>query len=180
MWGVEQVITYTRFYAAMCVASQLYAMRELTAVKFEDGEPRYEWASTHPWMSWRERYRKNQARFDVMIKHILESDPPDPSGKGQYYYRRNKAIHVRSEEEEEEEEEEIDISDDSRASKSRPAQGRPDVPPLRKKPRTGSDGTLPFEQARERQQRERTAEAQIAGPSRSQREKEYAPEFVPI
>ncbi|KLO19605.1 hypothetical protein SCHPADRAFT_50172 [Schizopora paradoxa] len=142
---------------------------------FEDGAPRYEWAKNHPWQSWRQRYGKKQAYFDDMIENILVVNPPDPSGKGQYMYRRFGAMNVRQEEsegeeeekEEEEEEDELDVSDDNRAAKSGQR--------VRRKPRRiDSDdepGSPNPNRERKRQRRERTEEAQIAGPSRSQKDR---------
>ena len=48
----------------------------------------YDWAQRHTKGSWRERYRKNQARLDQRIAEIVHENPPAPDGKGQYRSRR--------------------------------------------------------------------------------------------
>ncbi|TDL18896.1 hypothetical protein BD410DRAFT_792678 [Rickenella mellea] len=67
-------------------------------------EHRYPWAARHTWHSWRERYKKNLARFDVRIQKIVAKNPPPPNGKGLYPLTR-KMIPVGAMESEESEEE---------------------------------------------------------------------------
>ncbi|KAF6766348.1 hypothetical protein DFP72DRAFT_15044 [Ephemerocybe angulata] len=52
------------------------------------GEPEYSWVTRHTWQSWRERYKKNAARLDVMITAIVEQKRPAQGEKGQYGYVR--------------------------------------------------------------------------------------------
>ncbi|KAG5654759.1 hypothetical protein H0H81_003767 [Sphagnurus paluster] len=51
-------------------------------------DPEYAWVSRHTWQSWRERYKKNAVRLDVMIASIVERKKPTPGEKGQYGYVR--------------------------------------------------------------------------------------------
>ena len=44
--------------------------------------------SRHTWQSWRERYKKNSARLDVVIANIVSQRPVVPGEKGQYGYVR--------------------------------------------------------------------------------------------
>ncbi|RPD55682.1 hypothetical protein L226DRAFT_617072 [Lentinus tigrinus ALCF2SS1-7] len=78
--------------------------------------PELKWARRHPWMSWRERYKKNQERFDPIIDALVKKNPPPPDGKGLFPYDRRvngmhydafmqAQQHLAAEEEEEEEEE---------------------------------------------------------------------------
>ncbi|KAK2461798.1 hypothetical protein APHAL10511_006261 [Amanita phalloides] len=52
------------------------------------GDPDYAWVSRHTWQSWRERYKKNAARLDVLIAEIVEQKKPVHGEKGQYGYVR--------------------------------------------------------------------------------------------
>ncbi|THH20002.1 hypothetical protein EW146_g1267 [Bondarzewia mesenterica] len=51
-------------------------------------EPEFAWVSRHTWQSWRERYKKNAQRLDVMIQAIVEQKKPLLGEKGQYGYVR--------------------------------------------------------------------------------------------
>ncbi|KAJ7225709.1 hypothetical protein GGX14DRAFT_640497 [Mycena pura] len=51
-------------------------------------DPEYAWVTRHTWQSWRERYKKNAARLDVMISAIVEQTKPAQGEKGQYGYVR--------------------------------------------------------------------------------------------
>ena len=42
----------------------------------------------HTWQSWRERYKKNSARLDILIAQIVEQKKPLHGEKGQYGYVR--------------------------------------------------------------------------------------------
>ncbi|KAH9486777.1 hypothetical protein JR316_0000842 [Psilocybe cubensis] len=51
-------------------------------------DPEYAWVTRHTWQSWRERYKKNSSRLDVVIARIVEQKKPIPGDKGQYGYVR--------------------------------------------------------------------------------------------
>ncbi|TBU29335.1 hypothetical protein BD311DRAFT_720911 [Dichomitus squalens] len=51
-------------------------------------EHEFGWARRHTWHSWRERYRKNDARLDPIIDQIVAANPPPVDGKGLYEYSR--------------------------------------------------------------------------------------------
>lgn len=51
-------------------------------------EPEFAWVSRHTWQSWRERYKKNSQRLDVIIQAIVEQKKPLLGEKGQYGYVR--------------------------------------------------------------------------------------------
>ncbi|KAK0233472.1 hypothetical protein IW262DRAFT_1257563, partial [Armillaria fumosa] len=51
-------------------------------------DPEYAWVTRHTWQSWRERYKKNAARFDDMIAAIVAETKPTLGQKGQYGYVR--------------------------------------------------------------------------------------------
>ncbi|KAG7450355.1 uncharacterized protein BT62DRAFT_507766 [Guyanagaster necrorhizus] len=51
-------------------------------------DPEYAWVTRHTWQSWRERYKKNAARFDNMIAAIVAETKPTPGEKGQFGYVR--------------------------------------------------------------------------------------------
>ncbi|KAF8973716.1 hypothetical protein BDZ97DRAFT_388268 [Flammula alnicola] len=52
------------------------------------GDPEYAWVTRHTWQSWRERYKKNSARLDVIIAGVVDQKKPSPGEKGQYGYVR--------------------------------------------------------------------------------------------
>lgn len=52
------------------------------------GDPDYIWVTRHTWQSWRERYKKNAARLDTIISHMVEERKPNLGEKGQYGYVR--------------------------------------------------------------------------------------------
>ncbi|KAI0068267.1 hypothetical protein BV25DRAFT_1875623 [Artomyces pyxidatus] len=51
-------------------------------------DPEFAWVSRHTWQSWRERYKKNSQRLDMMIQAIVEQKKPPLGEKGQYGYVR--------------------------------------------------------------------------------------------
>ncbi|KZT30355.1 hypothetical protein NEOLEDRAFT_1173797 [Neolentinus lepideus HHB14362 ss-1] len=51
-------------------------------------DPEYAWVQRHTWQSWRERYKKNADRLDVMIAAIVAETKPALGEKGQYGYVR--------------------------------------------------------------------------------------------
>ncbi|KAI0322677.1 hypothetical protein OF83DRAFT_546940 [Amylostereum chailletii] len=51
-------------------------------------EPEHAWVSRHTWQSWRERYKKNSTRLDLMISNIVDERKPNVGEKGQYGYVR--------------------------------------------------------------------------------------------
>ncbi|KAA1471562.1 hypothetical protein DENSPDRAFT_837586 [Dentipellis sp. KUC8613] len=51
-------------------------------------DPEYAWVRRHTWQSWRERYKKNSTRLDIMINAIVEQKKPTLGEKGQYGYVR--------------------------------------------------------------------------------------------
>ncbi|TFK57334.1 hypothetical protein OE88DRAFT_1730708 [Heliocybe sulcata] len=51
-------------------------------------DPEYVWVQRHTWQSWRERYKKNSDRLDVMIAAIVAETKPALGEKGQYGYVR--------------------------------------------------------------------------------------------
>ncbi|KAG6850837.1 hypothetical protein H0H93_008140, partial [Arthromyces matolae] len=54
----------------------------------QSNDPDYAWVTRHTWQSWRERYKKNAARLDIVIAAIVERKKPAPGEKGQYGYVR--------------------------------------------------------------------------------------------
>ncbi|EKM83753.1 hypothetical protein AGABI1DRAFT_117233 [Agaricus bisporus var. burnettii JB137-S8] len=54
----------------------------------EQTDPEYSWVSRHTWQSWRERYKKNASRLDVIIARIVEEKRPAQGQQGQYGYVR--------------------------------------------------------------------------------------------
>jgi hypothetical protein len=54
----------------------------------KSSDPEYAWVTRHTWQSWRERYKKNSARLDVLIAQIVEQKKPLHGEKGQYGYVR--------------------------------------------------------------------------------------------
>ncbi|KAJ7169693.1 hypothetical protein C8R46DRAFT_1089683 [Mycena filopes] len=53
-----------------------------------NNEPEFAWVARHTWQSWRERYKKNSSRLDVLIATIVAQKKPVPGEKGQYGYVR--------------------------------------------------------------------------------------------
>lgn len=51
-------------------------------------DPEYAWVSRHTWQSWRERYKKNATRLDLLIAEIVTRKKPVQGEKGQYGYVR--------------------------------------------------------------------------------------------
>ncbi len=51
-------------------------------------DPEYSWVSRHTWQSWRERYKKNASRLDVIIARVVEQKRPAQGQQGQYGYVR--------------------------------------------------------------------------------------------
>ncbi|KAF9452620.1 hypothetical protein P691DRAFT_825759 [Macrolepiota fuliginosa MF-IS2] len=51
-------------------------------------DPEYSWVSRHTWQSWRERYKKNASRLDVVIARLVDQNRPTQGQQGQYGYVR--------------------------------------------------------------------------------------------
>lgn len=79
----------------------------------------YAWAKAHPWSSWRERYKKNAARFDAMIEEAIPKMNPRrqhnwPAARDvQIRFRSKKVVEISDESSQSEEE------DQQRQSSSR-------------------------------------------------------------
>lgn len=78
----------------------------------------YPWAKRHPWMSWLERYKKNQDTFDPSIESYVRKYEIDPMGKGTYRFKRKeyingtKVLYHKEFEDEAEDGEEVDEDED--------------------------------------------------------------------
>lgn len=94
-----------------CVHSLfLYKRILLTCSSIQDPE-HYGWVRRHTWQSWRNRYVKDQDRFDPKIDRFVKRNPHYKEGKGRYRLSRrsHRKRRAYSESEEEEEGEEIDV-----------------------------------------------------------------------
>ncbi|KAG6911844.1 hypothetical protein DXG01_000091 [Tephrocybe rancida] len=54
----------------------------------QSNDPEFAWVARHTWQSWRERYKKNAPRLDVLIASIVDRKKPAQGEKGQYGYVR--------------------------------------------------------------------------------------------
>ena len=70
----------------------------LTNAEDAQNPAEFGFAKRHPWQSWRERYKKNSQRLDLMIADMVAADPPPADGKGLFLYSRlenNRQYHER-------------------------------------------------------------------------------------
>jgi hypothetical protein len=82
--------TGNRLYQQLCdLVCLLSSVQTGTSLKFcKHAEPEYAWVARHTWQSWRERYKKNAARLDILIEQLVERNQPLQGENGQYGYVR--------------------------------------------------------------------------------------------
>jgi hypothetical protein len=61
----------------VCLSSSLRHKHLLYVLPKGNTNPEdYAWAQRHPWSSWRQRYKNNARRLDILIEHYANREPP--------------------------------------------------------------------------------------------------------